>query len=360
VRTVTRVDSQLLAGSKIRFVASATIGTDHLDLQWLAQEGILVANAPGCNANAVAQYVMAMVVRALSSDESWPPSGSLGIVGAGHVGKAVAQLFRACEIPVLLCDPPLARTSCASQAPPFVALDSLIAESRWLTLHVPLTRSGDDRTEGLIDHKRLQQMAEPGKLVINSARGGVVAAQAWQDLAAECDEPVLAFDVWPGEPNIPWSWLQNARCWSSTTPHVAGYSLEGKWRATQMVCEAFVNWIGHPQARALVQPFAGLQLPAVDLHARIDKNRSWIENFRTIVLSVSSLLGDERELRELLQVPDHERGAAFEALRSNYRFRRENAGYEVWLHGWRQLVPRDHELLVETLLAMGIKRVIRP
>lgn len=238
VRTRTRIDSALLAGSKVSFVATATIGTDHIDMEWCRERGIAVANAPGCNAPGVAQYVIAAL---MEQGYEAGPSTTLGIVGAGHVGKIVEQWARGLGMRVLICDPPRAR---AEGGEGFCSLDYIAREADVITFHTHLTHDGPDATFHILGSRFLSQ-CERRPLLINAARGAVADTAAIIEAVKEgiIKRPVI--DCWEGEPAISRELLELA---SVATPHIAGYSLEGKMRATQMALDAFTSHFNLPAA----------------------------------------------------------------------------------------------------------------
>ena len=199
-RTRTRCDASLLDGSRCRLIATATIGTDHIDLPYCRERGITVANAPGCNAPAVAQYVYAAIFMWLRErgDTRRPADLTLGIVGVGNVGRIVERWGRELGFRVLLCDPPRAA---AEGADAFVDIDTIAAESDIITFHTPLTRTGDCPTAGLCDSRLLAVMRRR-PLLINSSRGPVVDNAA---LVGALDSGAVAdavIDCWEGEPQI--------------------------------------------------------------------------------------------------------------------------------------------------------------
>lgn len=237
VRSVTRVDASLLSGSRIRFVGTATIGTDHLDTKWLDDAGIAWAAAPGCNADAAAQYTLGMYLLACRRLGRDPVRQSVGIIGYGNVGRRVARLMQTLGIQTLINDPPLEAEQRADD-PPFSTLEATLACDA-VTVHAPLTWSGPWPTAGLIDRTAFQAMRE-GVLLINCARGGIVEGKALlESLSAQ--RIFAALDVWPEEPRIARELLAAT---TVATPHVAGYSVEGKARGTQMIFEAFLRWSG--------------------------------------------------------------------------------------------------------------------
>jgi erythronate-4-phosphate dehydrogenase len=241
VRTRTRCDAALLDGSRVSFVATATIGTDHFDIQYLRSRSITAVNAPGCNAPAVAQYVWSVISR-LRPDRSL----TVGIVGVGHVGSIVAQWGRSLGYNILCCDPPRALNEGAAE---FVDIDEIARRADIITLHTPLTRSGDFPTFHLVDDAFIDTLRRK-PLIINSARGPVTDTDALLRALDAGTISDVAIDTWEGEPGIDLRLLQRA---AIATPHIAGYSLEGKKRATTMVLDAFTAHFGLPHV-AIADP----------------------------------------------------------------------------------------------------------
>ncbi len=231
-RTRVRCDEHLLAHSPCSIIASATIGLDHVDIPWCEAHGIEVRNAPGCNAPAVAQYVLASALRRRS-----PEAMTLGIVGVGNVGRIVERWAKALGIKVLRCDPPRARREGADG---FVDLDTIAREADVITFHTPYTTSGPDATHHLCSRSFLAAVKRT-PLIINAARGGVVDTAALIEAidAGTVEAPVI--DCWEGEPDISAELLSRAYV---ATPHIAGYSFEGKARATQMAVDAICRHFG--------------------------------------------------------------------------------------------------------------------
>lgn len=286
VRTRTRCDASLLAGSRVKLIATATIGTDHIDLDYCAGHGIAVANAPGCNAPAVAQWVWAVIGRWLQKRDLG--SLTLGVVGVGHVGSIVARWARQLGMQVLLNDPPRER---AEGVGLFVSLDQLLCSSDIVTVHTPLTHDGIDATWHLIDRDALSQMTRC-QLLLNAARGGIVDESALSSWSGD-----VAIDCWQGEPRINPATLE--RAWVAT-PHIAGYSIEGKQRGTAMVIEALNRHFGWQIPMKAVSPACGIDHPKL-----------------SSIMSGYDPLVDTRALRT--------RPEAFEELRNNYALRHEPA-----------------------------------
>ena len=269
IRTRTRCNAALLAGSRVKHIATATIGTDHIDLDFCRQAGIRVDNAPGCNAPAVAQYVLSTIAAVR------PQALTIGIVGVGHVGSIVNRWALSNGFRTLLNDPPLGLDT---------PLETLAAEADVITFHTPL----DQTTRHLVNAEFLAKCRRK-PLIINAARGAIVDTPALIE-ALKNGRVSDAIDCWEGEPQISRELL--GLC-SVATPHIAGYSLEGKQRATAMALRA-------------IDPRIDIELPPV-----ADK-----PSLSVITASYNPLTDTEA----LRSAP-----AEFEALRNNYDYRPEPA-----------------------------------
>jgi len=232
VRTVTAIDKNLLQDTPVEFIGTATIGTDHVDLEYLKNSNITFSNAAGCNAEAASEYVISGLF-ALSERKGFNPFDlKAGIVGYGNVGSRVHQKLQALGIETLLNDPPLEETLTSAQT--FVDLDTIISECNFITLHVPLTRTGKHPTFHLLDQTRLHKLTEDC-LLVNAARGPVVDNQALLNMLESRADLVVFLDTWENEPDISRELLDRV---SLATPHIAGYSVEGRLRGTQMILDA--------------------------------------------------------------------------------------------------------------------------
>ena len=234
VRTRTRCDAGMLAGSAVRLVATATIGTDHVDIPWCEANGITVRNAPGSNAPGVALYVWASLLRR----GFLPGKSVLGVVGCGHVGSIVADWGQRLGAEVLVCDPPRCDAGFSDRA--YLPLEEVLAKCDALTLHTPLTRGSHYPTFHLIDAGKLGLMKK-NSILVNAARGEVVDTG---DVVKAMEEGIIGeaiIDTWEGEPDIDRRLLDAA---SVATCHIAGYSVEGKQRASRMALEAVASTLG--------------------------------------------------------------------------------------------------------------------
>ncbi len=231
-RTVTRVDGALLQDSPVEFVGTATIGTDHIDLEYLGSAGIGFSNAAGCNAEGASEYVLSGLF-ALSRRKGVDPlQMRAGIVGLGNVGSRLQQKFTALGIECLVCDPLLKEAGQSSQT--FTDLDTVLRACNLISLHVPLTHGGAHPTYHLLNSARLQSL-NMNCLLINAARGEVVDNQALLQLLGRRDDLHVFLDTWEHEPLVSRELLQRV---DLATPHIAGYSVEGRLRGTQMVLDA--------------------------------------------------------------------------------------------------------------------------
>ena len=259
VRTRTRCDSGLLGGSRVSFVGTATIGTDHIDLDWCEARGISVVNAPGCNAPAVAQYVLGSV---LSLADRPLAEYTLGVVGVGHVGSIVARWARGLCMSVLECDPPRAS---AEGGDFWVSAEEIARRADIITFHTPLT----SETRHMAD-ARFFDLCRRAPIVLHSARGPVVDTRALIEALEQGRVSRAVIDCWEDEPEISTRLLDLV---SVGTPHIAGYSAEGKLRASQAVLDALTRHFGLPTLRAdapLDAPEPPATVSAEDVRASFD------------------------------------------------------------------------------------------
>ncbi len=307
VRSVTRVDAALLADSSVRFVGSATIGTDHVDTAWLQQQGIGFAHAPGCNADAVADWVVAALAARAAAGRHRLGAGTAGIIGLGNVGRRVARRLAALGYAVRACDPPRAEHEGETG---FVDFATALA-SDVVSLHVPLTTQGRHATRHLVDAAALAQVPT-GAILLNAARGGVVDEHA---LATRLDggpDLQALVDTWTGEPAIDIDLLTRT---ALATPHIAGYSLEGRLRGTARVAHAAARYFNRA-CRFDWREHLPAPPPALSPGALV----------ATILAAYDPRI-DDRALRALARLDHAERGPAFDALRRAYPVRREFASW---------------------------------
>jgi erythronate-4-phosphate dehydrogenase len=340
VRSETKVDRGLLEGSRVQFVGTFTIGTDHVDLEYLKQKSIAFANAPGSNSNAVAEYVVAAVL-VIAQRKNFEVQGKMiGVIGVGNVGTKVVAFAEAAGMRVLQNDPPLARMT---GDPKFLPLDELM-EADIITLHVPLTRKGDDATYHFFDDKRLSKL-EFGGILINTSRGAVVESLALKRALAKGHLGAAILDVWENEPCIDSDLLSMV---SIGTPHIAGHSLDGKINALRMVHMALCDFFSGPKDDRL-----DLLLPRPPHEKAIlsDSSLTGEEMLRQVVCQSYDIEYDDHLLRPMISIPKEEHGQYFRRLRTEYHVRREffNTTVEI---------PKSLGKFGETLKAFGFKVTI--
>lgn len=328
VRSVTRIDERLLAGSRVRFVGTATIGTDHVDLAFLASSGIAFAAAPGSNARSVAEYVSAALLE-LEADleRSWQ-GRTIGVVGVGHVGTLVAEQAAALGMAVLRCDPPRAE---AEGDRSFIELARVLADADVVTLHTPLAVAGRHPTRHLIGAAELAR-ARREVVLINTSRGPVVDGRALGESLARREIAAAVLDVWENEPTPDPSLL---RVTNLASPHVAGYSLDGKLAGTRMIAESLARFLGRPAPPAAATQVA-VEDPAIEL-AGCGRGA-----LRAAVARACPLRDEDGRMRRLLDLPAERRAAEFDRLRRDLPVRREFAGYEI---RGAALSPQDRQVL---------------
>ncbi len=317
IRSETKVGPGLLEGSGVRFVGSATIGTDHIDLPYLASKGITFASAPGSNANSVKEYVLAALL-ALARRGGFSLRGkTLGVVGVGNVGGRVASMARTLGMTVLENDPPLEREAGGGG---YLPIEDLMGADI-ITLHVPLTRTGGDATYHLFDARRLRAM-KPGSILINTSRGAVVETSALKSALLGRHISAAVLDVWEGEPAIDAALLRRV---SLGTSHIAGYSIDGKVNAAGMIRAALSRFLNNPSAWDPSREIPSPPDPSVVLPERGTTE----EILEQAVKACYDIECDDRLLRGLFDVPREERGRYFMGLRTGYRLRREFACMHV-------------------------------
>ena len=237
VRTRTRCNEALLGDSKVQFIGTATIGRDHFDSDWCKKAGICAVNAPGCNAPAVAQYVFSTLMRVINRPIR---NHTIGVVGVGNVGRIVERWARAMDMKVMLCDPPRQRAESGDR---WSTLEEIAENADIITFHTPLTAEGPDATYHLADGAFFKSLHR-APIIINAARGPVVDTFAWIE-ALKCGQCGAAIvDCWEGEPKINEELLALAKI---ATPHIAGYSRQGKMRASQMVVDSLCEHFAMPK-----------------------------------------------------------------------------------------------------------------
>lgn len=341
VRSVTPVNAALLQGSAVQFVGTATAGCDHIDQDYLRHNKILFASAAGSNANSVAEYVIsALFLRACKKREVLRGK-TLGIIGVGHVGSLLKLKAEAIGMIPILNDPPLQRESGKSE---YRSLQET-CEADFISLHVPLNDVGEDSTRNLLNEDRLRRI-NPKTVIINTSRGEVIDPVP---LLNQLEKKQLArpiLDVWSNEPSINWALLEKVEI---GTPHIAGYSLDGKVAGVQMVYESACAALG-------VMPSwsrHGLTLPGQRTIEMDAEEKDELTIFNSLCSQAYHLASDVKHFMALINLPPASRSIAFDGLRKTYPIRRafQNASLTVpltqikWLNqmiglGFKPRIPK--------------------
>jgi len=333
VRTRTRCNKGLLAGSRVKIIASATIGYDHIDTIWCEDHGIKWTNAPGCNSGSVMQYVTSALFFLASKHSLDLCSLTLGVVGVGNVGSKVAAAAKAIGMNVLQSDPPRCRREKNNT---FIPLEALLRQSDIVTLHVPYTKKGHDKTHHLINVNNLYEM-KPGSFLFNSSRGEVVDNSA---LLKVLEEEYLAgavLDVWEGEPDADRKLIALA---DISTPHIAGYSVDGKANGTIAAVHEVSSLLGVPLTEWMPSTLPSPDESEVNLKLS-DISHSSVE---LAGLAVTRTYPIENDNIAFKNNPEK-----FELLRENYWKRREFGSYTA-------VVDDDESRAILTSLGFKVRK----
>ncbi len=312
VRSVTKVNAALLAGTPVKFVGTATAGTDHIDDASLAAAGIGFSAAPGCNAIAVVEYVFSALLLLAERDGFALRDRTVGIVGVGNVGSRLQQRLEAWGVKTLLCDPPRADRGDAGD---FRPLEELVAQADILTFHTPLFKDGPYKSWHLADTALLLAL-KPGSILINACRGPVVDNAALLEILKLRRDLSVVLDVWEPEPELNLDLLDRV---DIATAHIAGYTLEGKARGTTQVFEAWCDFIGQPQSVTLESLLPAPEFGTLTLHGKLDQ-----PTLKRLVHLVYDVRRDDAPLRKVAAQPGE-----FDRLRKQYEERREWSSLRV-------------------------------
>ncbi len=315
VRTRTRCNADLLEGTPVKFVGTATIGFDHIDTDYCEKNNIKWANAPGCNSSSVQQYIAAALLKISAESGFDLRNKTLGIVGVGNVGLKVEKLAKNLGMNVILNDPPRER---AEKTYNFVSLDQLLGRSDIITLHVPLNKDGIDKTWHFFDDSTFSKVKK-GSWLINSSRGEVIDTEAFKKALVDDRLAGAVIDVWEKEPEIDIPLMHMAFL---ATPHIAGYSADGKANGTAMMVKALCDAFSLPVSNWYPNevPLPSEPLLIIDSNGKSDE-----EILRKAVLHTYNIAEDDVKLRF-----DPSR---FERVREEYPVRREFPSFTVKLKG---------------------------
>lgn len=310
VRTVTHFGEELLNGTTVKLICSATIGFDHIDTAYCDTHGIAWRTAPGCNANSVEQYITASLLYLAMKHQFKLEEKTIGIVGVGNVGSKVATACRKLGMQVLLNDPPREEKE-GNVAGPFVSLEIIKQKADFITFHTPLTKTSKHATWHLADESFLHSVLRK-PFIMNAARGAVTDNQALKKAFREKTISGVVIDCWENEPDIDRELLMMA---DIATPHIAGYSADGKWTATRMSLENLNKFFElgiTPQYEEIPQP----PQPVIDLEK--------VTSEAQLAHAVWHSYDPATETDSLKSAPEK-----FYWFRSNYPLRREYHAYRV-------------------------------
>ncbi|WP_288476942.1 4-phosphoerythronate dehydrogenase PdxB [uncultured Pantoea sp.] len=312
VRSVTQVNEALLTGTPVKFVGTATAGTDHVDEAGLQRAGVAFSAAPGCNAIAVVEYVFSALLLLAERDGFQLRDRTVGIVGVGNVGGRLQKRLEAWGIRTLLCDPPRADRGDEGE---FLSLDAVAAQADILTFHTPLFKEGPYRSWHLADAALLMGL-KPNTILINACRGAVVDNAALLEVLNMRHDLSVVLDVWEPEPDLSLALLDKV---DIATPHIAGYTLEGKARGTTQVFEAWCDFIGQPQQVPLSTLLPVPEFSEITLNGPLDQ-----PTLKRLAHLVYDVRRDDAPLRKVAAKPGE-----FDRLRKQYQERREWSSLQV-------------------------------
>ncbi|PID62526.1 MAG: erythronate-4-phosphate dehydrogenase [Ignavibacteriae bacterium] len=315
VGSTTKVNKELLKDSDIKFVGTATAGTDHIDTDYLNEKGIKFASAAGCNSWAVVEYVYAAIFYFYEKYSLILQNKSIGIIGCGSIGSKIAEVAKVFNIELLINDPPLQRKTGDEK---YKSLEEVLSADI-ITFHVPLNESGQDKTVHLLNEENIN-LIKPHALLINTSRGPVIEKEALSKRLSQKRNIFTVIDVWENEPNIDTELLNIIEL---ATPHIAGYSFEGKVNGTKMIYNSLCEFLNTTPAW---QP----KLPEIE-NNKVDIRRAWSpeQNLHQIINNIYPIWKDGVQMRKLLEVKKEEIANTFDELRKNYKLRREFTNYCV-------------------------------
>lgn len=316
IRSVTKVDEHLLYNSKIKFIGTATIGTDHIDLDYLKSKNIAFTDAKGCNADSVAEYVFTALLKIASEKNICLKEKKIGVVGIGNIGNRVVRLAESLGMNVLKNDPPLERKGIGGN---YVSLNEIL-KADIITLHVPLTFEGIDKTFHLLNENNLKEITT-NKIIINTSRGAVIDNFALLKEASKKNFQLI-LDVWENEPQINNELLNITKI---ATPHIAGYSLEGKVNGTKMIYDALCKFLK-------IIPDWNPELPQIEKTDLLlpDDDTDEKKLYR-LLSSIYNIESDDLKMREISEYKQNKQAGYFDLLRRTYPVRREFSNFTVHL-----------------------------
>lgn len=311
IRTRTKCNADLLEGTPVKFIATATIGYDHIDIEYCKSRGIVWTNAPGCNSGSVMQYIAFTLLYYARQKSIDLRQRVLGVVGVGNVGKKIVRLAEILDMQVLLNDPPRQRNESACG---FISFPGILREADIISFHIPLTMAGEDKTIHMVDEKVLSKINK-GTLLMNTSRGEIIVTEHLKNSIKKGNPESVILDVWENEPRIDNELMDMS---FFATPHIAGYSSDGKANGTKMSVQALSKFFGLGiddwEPDFLPEPLNPL------LHCN-GLNKNFQEILTELVSQTYDFPNDSRKLRE--------KSSEFEKIRESYPLRREFQAFTV-------------------------------
>jgi erythronate-4-phosphate dehydrogenase len=333
VRSITRVVEVLLRNTSVKFVGTATIGSDHIDTKYLQQKNIGFANAPGCNADSVREYIFTGLLSIAVEENFRLSEKSIGIIGYGNIGSRVAQTAKIFGMRTLINDPPLQRKS----GDPFFVPYEEALKADIITYHVPLNMRGMDQTYHMLSEMQLKEF-DNNKIILNSSRGGVVSNNDLKNFLTRNKNKVI-LDVWEKEPQIDIELLNLVH---TGTPHIAGYSLEGKVNGTVMIFDSLCKFLNLNKKWKPV-------LPEIQNSVLEFPDSGSLEKSLYLLFSeIYKIKADDTRLRKSIANEGSDGGRYFDELRKNYPVRREFSNYTV-------RIKKELKKEIEILTALRFK-----
>ncbi len=330
VRSITKVNSELLRKRPVKFVGTATIGLDHIDVEYLKDRDIEFVSAPGSNSNSVSEYIACALLYAANKLSLNLENLTLGIIGVGNVGSKVASKAQVLGMKVLLNDPPLFEKTGDTK---YRSIQELMANCDILTFHVPLERQGKYPTHHMIDKSFLENLKKC-PIIINTSRGGVMDTETVKSALMRSNISQTILDVWENEPDIDTEMLKMTLI---GTPHIAGYSFDGKVNGTFMIYNSLCQYL-NKKAKWNPQDF----LP--ESNCPVIK----VNELREVVSQVYDIEKDDSKLRRIINIAAEKQGIYFDSLRKNYPVRREFFNTEI-------LFEKEDSQLANILSGIGFR-----
>ncbi len=340
VRSITKVNEQLLVGSSVKFAATATIGIEHIDIDYLKKNNIGFASAPGSNANSVAEYIITALLLLAQRKNFELKDKSIGIVGLGNVGSKVEKKTRSLGLNVICNDPPLQRQTNDKKYRPIQE----IYNCDIITMHTPLSYQGIDKTYHLADEKFFNSL-KPACIFLNSSRGGVVDTQALKTAIRTGKVGSAVLDVWENEPNIDTELLQMV---DIATPHIAGYSFDGKVAGMIMIYNAFCEHFNVEPTKTITDFLPKPQIEKIEIQIANSTTTAEQSALLDAASQLYNIEKDDKDLRAILKIPADKKPGFFDGLRKNYPVRRE-------FHSTRIVLPKSQNSLVKRFAGIGFK-----